>query len=374
MKIKILMLEDLDEDVGMVKRMLKKEGIDFDLKQVYEKDSYEEALLTYNPDVILCDHALPQFNSIEALTIRNQKSAETPFILVTGTVSEEFAAQCIKNGADDYVLKTNLTRLPVAISNALETKELEHKRKEDEESIRIRNNELVKINKELDSFIYSVSHNLRAPLSSVLGLVNLAKIEIPEKENPSLRYLGLIEESVNKLDMTIKDILDYSRNSRVEIIPSEIDLEQIIGLSYKKIQFYEGFNSIEKKTEITSKVPFYADKYRITTLLSNLLSNAVKFADSTKSKSFIRITATLDYPYSIITIADNGIGISAEYTSMIYNMFYRATEKSDGAGLGLYVVKEIVERLHGTIQLTTNEGEGTTFTLKIPNLNPEYHR
>jgi signal transduction histidine kinase len=372
--IRILMLEDLDEDVGLVRRVLRKEGFEFDLLKVDERREYEDALQTYRPDVILSDHALPQFNSIEALDIRLHHAPDTPFILVTGAVSEEFAAQCIKRGADDYILKSNLTRLPVAIVNALETRTREDQRKEDEFSIREKNRELTKINQELDSFIYSVSHNLRAPLASVLGLVNLAKLENSVDPSSAARYLAMIEQSINRLDDTIKEILEYSRNARTSIKPVEIDLEKIFHDSLERLQYFRGFDAIRKSVVIHSMVPFYSDHHRLSVVIANLVTNAVKYADPAKPESFIQFTAELNYPFTTISLVDNGVGIRADHLPHLYAMFYRATELSDGAGLGLYIVKEILQKLHGVIEVSSVEHEGTTFTLKIPNLNPEYYR
>ena len=158
-ELKILMLEDVQDDVGLIERTLKKQGVVFTSKRVDTHDEFVHALDNYNPDVILSDHALPQFNSIEALTICRKKHNDVPFILVTGTVSEEFAVHCLKQGADDYVLKSNLVRLPSAIKNALKQRHHDHKRKKAEKALRKQNEELVKINKELDSFVYSVCRN-----------------------------------------------------------------------------------------------------------------------------------------------------------------------------------------------------------------------
>jgi DNA-binding response OmpR family regulator len=127
--LKILMLEDLPEDIGLIEHILRKEGIHFESRYADTKDEYVRALEEFHPDVILSDHALPQFNSVEALTICRKNSLNTPFILVTGTVSEEFAVSCLKQGADDYVLKSNLVRLPTAIINALKQRNVELKRK-----------------------------------------------------------------------------------------------------------------------------------------------------------------------------------------------------------------------------------------------------
>ena len=113
--LKILMLEDVPEDIGLIEHVLRKEGIQFNSYPVDTKEEYVKALDDFLPDVILSDHALPQFNSVEALSICRKNALNIPFILVTGTVSEEFAVSCLKQGADDYVLKSNLVRLPSAI-------------------------------------------------------------------------------------------------------------------------------------------------------------------------------------------------------------------------------------------------------------------
>jgi CheY-like chemotaxis protein len=116
--LKILIIEDVEEDVELVRRELIKEKFSFTLYRVDEKEEYLNGLVDIKPNVILSDHSLPQFNSVEALEISQRIGLNVPFILVTGTVSEEFAVTCLKNGADNYVLKGNLSRLPSAIINA----------------------------------------------------------------------------------------------------------------------------------------------------------------------------------------------------------------------------------------------------------------
>lgn len=123
--LKILVLEDLPTDAEFISRELKKAGLQFEISVVDNKTDYIQALDDYQPDVILSDHSLPQFNSIEAIEIFKKKKFMIPFILVTGSVSEEFAAKIIKLGADDYILKESLTRLPIAIQSALNLKKQE---------------------------------------------------------------------------------------------------------------------------------------------------------------------------------------------------------------------------------------------------------
>src|SRR5690606_6910652 len=122
-------LDDLQDDVGLLERTLLREGTNFSSKRADSPAAFTASLEQFQPDVILSDHALPQFNSLEALKICRKLRANVPFILVTGTVSEEFAVSCLKQGADDYVLKSNMVRLPSAIYTALKSREEEAKRK-----------------------------------------------------------------------------------------------------------------------------------------------------------------------------------------------------------------------------------------------------
>jgi Signal transduction histidine kinase len=368
--LKILMLEDVPEDIGLIERILRREGIRFVSYSVDTRADYVRALRDFNPDVILSDHALPQFNSVEALEICRKGSLNIPFILVTGTVSEEFAVSCLKQGADDYVLKSNLVRLPSAIVNALRQRNIELKRKSAEHTLRKRNEELVKINQELDSFVYSVSHNLRAPLMSVLGLLRLAYIEVERSGKETdvlLSYFSMMEHSINKLDDTLKEILDYSRNARSEIRIEQVDFRKVLEDGFERLRYHEGSERIEKIIEVEDNAPLYSDTNRLGVVLNNLISNAIKYRDPGKEHQYVKVKARVTEKNLTLTFSDNGIGINSELVNKIFDMFFRATEKSEGAGLGLYIVKETVEKLGGRISTSSDVGIGTTFQIEIPN-------
>jgi len=364
--LKILMLEDVEEDAELLERALKKEGIVFETLRVDDRPEFIKALAAFQPDVILSDHSLPQFNSLEALEICQNSSLDIPFIIVTGSVSEEFAVSCIKKGADDYVLKSNLARLSLSINVALSQRKLHQKRKLDEESLRKQNEELIKINQELDSFVYSVSHNLRAPLASVLGLINVCKLEDKKYNDAFSLYLYLMKESINRLDETIKEILDYSKNARNPLSITTIDLVKIVNEAFKKVRFLEQYADVKKEINIDIPLDFHSDSYRLSLILSSIIANAITYCDPEKSIKTLDIEAFCKDEEIHIQVKDNGIGISPEYLPRIYDMFYRATEDSQGAGLGLYIVKETVNKLKGAIKVESILGEGSTFTLILP--------
>lgn len=364
--LRILMLEDLEEDAALIERVMKRQGMKFVSKRVDAREEFHDALTSFQPEVILSDHSLPQFNSLDALQICSSMELNVPFILVTGTVSEEFAVNCLKQGADDYVLKSNLVRLPTAITNALKQRQHAEVRRRADLALKEQNDELVKINRELDSFVYSVSHNLRAPLMSVLGLVNIVSIENKPDQNGINRYLEMISESIHKLDDTLKEILDYSRNARSELNFETLDLQELIDSSFLRLAYIDGSQSITKRVEVAGSVKFVCDRYRISVILNNLISNAIKYHDPQK-ESFINVSATVNEEEAKIEIVDNGIGIPEELQRRVFDMFFRATEKSEGAGLGLYIVRETVEKLSGTITVESHFAKGSRFTLRIPN-------
>ncbi len=468
------MLEDNDDDAGLIERALKKSNLNFTILRASDRISYVQHLQRFIPNVILSDHSLPNFNSIEALNICKKDYREVPFILVTGTVSEEFAVQCIKNGADDYILKGNLTRLPTAIANAIRQRESEnekqmaiemlkrseehfrklienssdifaiikhgrlidylspsvkkilgynpielkqknlfdylhpedhtkaeklfslllnhedlhsvefrlmHKnnswryleciskpdsignntivnirditeRKKAEEELKAKNKELEKINRELDSFVYSASHDLRAPLKSLLGLVKLTQIELQQKTFESFDvYTGLMEKSILRLDDTIQKVIYHSSHSRLEVINQEVDFKFIVEDIQDKLLFMDGNESIEKILNIDKECPFISDLGRVVVIMNNLISNGIKYGDISKPNPYLKINITINIKEAIIVVEDNGIGIEAEFLNKVFNMFYRATEKSEGSGLGLYIVKEIVDKLNGNISV-----------------------
>ncbi|HEY0744776.1 MAG TPA: ATP-binding protein [Chryseosolibacter sp.] len=363
--LRILSLEDSEDDFDFINVVLRKAGFDFTATRVDAKDTFIKSLSECAPDVILSDHSLPGFDSTEALKIAKKKCPETPFILVTGAVSDEFAVNALKAGADDYLLKSNLVRLPSVIEHALKHKESEQAKRKSDRELAKRNDELSKINRELDTFVYSVSHNLRAPLMSVLGLVNLAS---DEKDISNIhQYHQLMRQSILKLDSTLQEILEYSRNAREEIKIERIHFENVIAENLKKMQFMPGFADIVTSVNVHSPVEFHCDSYRLSVIFNNFISNSVKYLDRTKPKSVIDISVEVTDERALIEFTDNGIGIDTSLQPRVFDMFFRATQVKEGAGLGLYIVKEAVEMLQGLITVKSEFGEGTTFTVSIPN-------
>jgi len=231
-----------------------------------------------------------------------------------------------------------------------------------------RNRDLIKTNSELDKFVYSVSHDLRSPLTSILGL--LAFIETESQEADTLFHVGLIRKSVNRLDEFVKNILSYSRNNRRGLEVEQIPLQQTILEVVDSLQGLPEAMGINYQVDIKEKEPFYSDGLRLNTVLENLISNAIKYHRKEEPGRFIKINGYSDDRGFQFTIADNGVGIAAQYHQKIYEMFFRLSGKQSGSGIGLYIVKDALEILQGSIELQSQEGMGTTFTITLKNLKP----
>ncbi|RAW02774.1 sensor histidine kinase [Pseudochryseolinea flava] len=226
------------------------------------------------------------------------------------------------------------------------------------------NAELVKTNTELDRFVYSTSHDLRAPLSSVLGLIDIAHRSNSEREVK--QYLGMMKDRIHSLDKFIKDITDYSRNNRLEIIRERINLHELASEVWDSLRFSPEAEHIKCEIDIQEDLYIETDKNRLRVILANLISNAIRYHDVRKNNKFIRLHYQLNGRVFFLKVEDNGQGIAPEYHNRIFDMFYRGNEQSKGSGLGLYIVKEALVKLSGSIRLESAPGVGSTFIVKLP--------
>jgi signal transduction histidine kinase len=201
---------------------------------------------------------------------------------------------------------------------------------------------------------------------SVKGLLNMIKLD-PEKKNAD-QYLALIEKSVNKLDHFISDIIHYSRNARMDVMQKEIDFNELLQESIDTLKYMEGADKVQSIRNITVTAPFCSDYSRLLMVFNNIISNAVLYRDTRKEDSYLKIDIQVDAAKATLRFSDNGIGIPEEYVDKIFKMFFRANADSKGSGLGLYIVKGVLEKLEGTVSVQSKVGQGTTFVIEVPNL------
>jgi signal transduction histidine kinase len=236
-------------------------------------------------------------------------------------------------------------------------------RKEAEIKLQKTNQELSKRNTELDNFVYSVSHDLRAPIASVLGLINLARKD--KDRNMKDTYLEMINNSALQQDHFIKEILDQSRNSRLDVKREEILFQPIIDETFSQLSFATPTGkAVEKIISVQQEKPFYCDRWRLKVILNNIISNAIRYRNG--RDPVIKVNVDVTAHGAQLSIEDNGKGIAKEHLKNVCRMFYRATDDGAGSGLGLYIVKEAIDKLNGSIKIDSVEGQGTTVKLSIP--------
>lgn len=222
-------------------------------------------------------------------------------------------------------------------------------------------------NNQLDHFIYKTTHDLRAPLRSALGLVALAEHDPQEYR----RYLEMIKSSLLQLDSLIEEVNSFYKNDKLAIQNERIDIRAVVQKEIDNLRNMQEAADICFDIFVDGDVPFYSDSLRVRTILANLLSNAIKYHDPSKLRKYIQISAHVFIDKLFLTVEDNGIGIAPEHTNQIFDLFFRATSDKKGSGLGLYIVKDTVERLSGKIYVKSHIEEGTAFTVMLPNFITE---
>jgi signal transduction histidine kinase len=223
---------------------------------------------------------------------------------------------------------------------------------------------LKKANNQLDSFLYSTSHDLRAPIASILGLANLAKMEL--KEETGLKYFEMVESRVKKMDLVIADILQLARTTKAELQVEKIDFSKLFQEIITDLKFNAGAKAINLRYTPNPSLLFFSDYTQLKIILGNLIGNAVKYHNVEQADPFIAVRFFSKQNELVIEVEDNGTGIAKQYQEKIFNMFFRASTQSEGTGLGLYIVGEAVVKLQGKIKVFSEVGKGSTFTVTLP--------
>lgn len=221
---------------------------------------------------------------------------------------------------------------------------------------------LLEINKELEYILYKSSHNLKGPAASISGLVSIALSEV--KDENSLRYLQMIHQSTERLNLVLNDLLNVNKIKLGNLDISPINFEEIIRDVSENLKFVSGIKDIKINSEFHFS-SFSSDKTLIYSIFQNLIENAIKYKKP-NSNSYLNIEVKDDQNGIRILFADNGIGVPKDASEKIFDMFFRANDTQQGSGLGLYIVKNAVNKLNGTINLDSEVGKGTIFDIFLP--------
>jgi signal transduction histidine kinase len=210
---------------------------------------------------------------------------------------------------------------------------------------------------------------LLSPLASVFGLINLANVE--DDKTKLHYYFELQEKTLWKLENFVTDLLIYSRNTRLEIGREKIDFDRLVEDSLQLYTHLGNYEKIEKIVKIDQQHAFISDEKRISVILNNLISNAIRYSNPYQHAPYLSVNILTDTQKALVEISDNGLGIASKHIPKIFDMFYRGDATAKGSGLGLFIVKDTVTKLQGTIKVTSEVNQGTTFKITLPSLKTE---
>ncbi|GAB4403776.1 MAG: hypothetical protein OHK0053_28820 [Microscillaceae bacterium] len=336
--------------------------------ELFEADSKQELLgrLGYSFEVEA--QQLPNFAELtKALSLKAVNNRQVKYKSLKGKLFwGNFEARAITWQSQQVYLVT-VTDITALKEAEVQIESLLKEAVKLNQKLQTQNQELRQANEELDRFVYSVSHDLRAPLTSAMGLIEVC---MDENQLDTIKeYLALQNKSLRKLDEFIHEIVHYSRNSRTQIVPKAIDFHQLIEGVLERLQFTENSPQVRKIIEIVSAPVFYSDAHRLEIILSNLISNAIRYADLEKADPYLKVKVQPEASGMCLEVSDNGLGIGEEHQQRIFEMFYRATHQHSGSGLGLYILQEAVRKIQGSVELRSTLGAGSVFTVHLPDLS-----
>ncbi|NGM61988.1 HAMP domain-containing histidine kinase [Sphingobacterium sp. SGG-5] len=320
-----------------------------------------QEILAAHPDirVIFCDQRMPGELGIDFLH-RIKKEFPRPIrILLTAYADMETVIDAVNKG---HIFR--FVRKPWQEEDIISSIQEANKFYIASSLLDIRNEELQKAYDELDKFAYSVSHDLRDPLSGVQSAIKLA-LEFDKIEDVR-ELLKLMDDSLSRLDAYIDSLRDYYLLRRGELTLSEIDFHQLFESIRQFYKMSTQHNDVTFETHVEQTEVFKGDKAVLELILHNLLSNAFKYQQIDSDNKRVNLSVTVANGYAKIVITDTGIGISADHIDDIFKLFFRGSDQAKGMGFGLYNVQSALLKLKGTINVTSQIGEGTTFTIALP--------
>lgn len=356
--LRLLMVEDEPADVELTLRALKQRQIDTSVDIAQTAEEFLERVRKNSYDVILADYRLPNWNGMDSVEVLRREGVDIPVIMVSGSLGEQTAVECIKQGAADYVLKDNLARLPESIQRAMREKQL---REENKQALE----ELARSNRDLEQFAYVASHDLQEPLRMVATYTQLLAERYRGKlDEQADKYIHYAVDGALRMQALVQDLLAFSRVGRQGIDLKSTDCNRLVAVAVQNLQ-----SAIEESNAqvIYESLPeIFADGSQLVQVFQNLIGNAIKFRGSVPP--VIRITAQKKSRTWTFTVADNGIGIAPEHAEIIFVIFKRLHTRAEypGSGIGLAICKKIIEQHGGRIWVESLAGQGSTFKFTLP--------
>jgi signal transduction histidine kinase len=362
-QLRVLHVEDNQLDAELVAQALRKGGFSVSIVVVQAEAEFERQLPLHRPDVVIADYNLPQWQGMDALEVLRREGLEIPLILVSGALGDITAVECIKRGATDYVLKDGLARLPEAVRRALLEKRLLRSRRQAEEDLARKVEELARSNADLEQFAYVASHDLQEPLRMVAAYTQLLAARYRGKldENAD-KFIGYASEGALRMQSLIQDLLAFSRVGRNGSgrVDCNAVMEEVLMTLGPAIQESGAVVTHAALPEV------WANRSQMAQVFQNLIGNAIKFRG--KEPPVISVQAEKAGQQWLFSVSDNGIGIAPEYAENIFVVFQRLHGRTEypGNGIGLAICKKIVEHNGGKIWVAAQTGHGSVFKFTMP--------
>jgi signal transduction histidine kinase len=364
---KILLIEDDEDDAFIIEeRFLSFIGPHCQIEVVNQYDEAVSSLISNQYDICLLDYYLGAYKGVDILKDISQYDITTPIIVMTGLSDEDKAKEAIQLGAQDYLAKSAVDSFVFekSIDYAISRKALE--------IYRIKNRQIESENIAKNKFISHLSHELRTPLTSILGYTSLL-LENPLTE-PVKKELNIISSNGKHLLNLLNDALDMSKMlaGKFDLYSQNCDLRLLLCEVYSIIQIAAENKKLKLAFDAVGDLPSHIkiDETRLKQVLLNLLSNAIKFTDTGDVALTVEKTTHAGVPHLLFAVKDSGIGIDQNKLNAIFQPFTQLEDvsirRSGGAGLGLAICTEIIQRMQGRIEVDSEKHKGTCFNIAIP--------
>ncbi len=339
-----------------------KASLRMDYKVLTALDAPEAlALLKTHPEirVVFCDQRMPNKTGVDFFEeIRISFPLPVRVMLTAFTDVQDIVAAINRGNIFRFVKK------PWTLADIIGAIEEANKFYVANSMLAVKNDELRKAYDELNKFAYSVSHDIRGPLSGILGAIDLAN-DIDDHEEMK-KMLVLMKKSVKKMDDYVLSMHDYYSLQRGELKITEIDFNHVAEEMKAIYNVLSKVNDVKFTVSVKQSENFRSDYAPLLLIVNNLLSNAFKYQEKDSEIRSVELTIEVEKNEAIIYVKDTGVGILESHVGEIFKLFYRSNAVEVGSGFGLYNVRSAIIKLNGTIDVKSSLGEGTTFKVSIP--------
>lgn len=355
--MRVLLVEDDPADAELLELELRREGIVLSLRRVVDEEGFLQALELFRPHAILSDYTLPRFSGRDAIRIARELAPEVPFLVVTGTIGEEAAVECMKLGAWDYVIKGRMARLPVALTQAVDLAAERQRAREIEAELR-RSETLAAIG----ALVSGVAHEVRNPLFSITATIDALVSRFGEREEYR-RHIEVLRSEVDRLSHLMRDLLDYGRPLQLERAPR--GPRELVTRAVALCEAAAQDRKVAVRVWPLELPQVAVDGERMVQVLQNVVDNAIRFSPP---GSEVEVEGESSEHGVTVSIRDRGPGFRAEDRERLGQPFF--SRRPGGTGLGLAIVRRIVEGHGGRVSLENHAEGGAVVRIELDATTP----